>query len=344
MQNSKGALFVFIMVLAVVAAVFYGAQKVLASENHKHKDRHDDHGDDHDTSESGEKNEHDSDHGEESQSQGVIRMSVESQELGNIKVRPIEVKPLVQKVLVNGRVAQDVENVKHIHSQKSGDVQKTFVRLGQTVKAGAGLCSIIDHKGGEVIDIKAPISGTIIAEFVKKGDHVDGTNALYTIADMAHLSAHFDVYEKDLVHIQLGQKMKVFPMSFPDLSFSAEIVFISPRVDESTFTTRIKVFVDNSSQLLKFGMSVRGEIEVVEGSSYLTLPSDAVQSVEGKDIVFVQRDKEIFEKRRIEIKSKTSQNAAIVGDLRKGEPVVISGAFILKSKLLESEMEHAHDH
>ncbi len=315
-------------------------------DQHDEEDGHDGH--DHDSkpskSESGKKNEDGHDHGEESHDEGVIEMSEESQKLGNIKVMPIQSEPLVQKVLVNGRIAQDVENVKHVHSAKSGNVKETFVSLGQTISMGEKLCSINAQNAGEVIEIKAPISGTIIAEFVKRDDHVDGTNALYTIADMTRLSANFDVYEKDLGHIQLGQKMKVFPITFPDRSFFAEIVFISPRVDESTFTTRIKAFVDNPVQLLKLGMSVRGEIEVVEDSSYLTLPSDAVQTVEGKDVVFVQTDKETFEKHVVDIKAKTSKEAAISGELKKGDQVVVSGAFILKSKLLESEMEHAHDH
>ena len=330
MRNFKIVFFVFIAVFGAAAVAFYGARKVSASENHKHEEGHNDH-DGHD-------------HGEELHDEDVIEMSEESQKLGNIKVMPIESKSLVQKILVNGRIAQDVENVKHAHSTKSGNVKETFISLGQMVEAGARLCSINAQNGGEDIEIKAPISGTIIAEFIKEGDHVDGTNALHTIADMTRLSANFDVYEKDLAHIQLGQKMKVFPITFPDRSFSAEIVFISPRVDESTFTTRIKAFVDNPVQLLKLGMSVRGEIEVVEDSSYLTLPSDAVQNVEGKDVVFVQTDKETFEKRVVDIKSKTSKEAAISGELKKGDQVVISGAFILKSKLLESEMEHAHDH
>lgn len=355
----------FIAVFGVATVAFYGARKVSAEENHNHEDGHDDHekhghenkkqklvsdqkkdehAEDHSQSEEGEKDEHGHDDGEESHEEGVVKLSEESQKLGNIKVMTIESEPLIQKVLVNGRIAQDVENVKHVHSAKSGNVRDSFVSLGQSIKAGERLCSIAAQTGGETIEIKAPISGTIIAEFVKKGDHVDGTNALYTIADMTRLSANFDVYEKDLAHIQLGQNMKVFPITYPDRSFTAEIVFISPRVDESTFTTRIKAFVDNPVQLLKLGMSVRGEIEVVEDSSYLTLPAGAVKNIEGEDIVFVKTDKETFEKRAVNIKSKTKKEAAISGDLKKGDSVVVSGAFILKSKLLESEMEHAHDH
>jgi biotin carboxyl carrier protein len=343
MRKFKIFFIVLIAVFSVATIVFYGVKKVVASEKHNHEEGEEDH-EGHDNRDEKEDQHAGPGHDEESHNEGTIQLSEESQKLGNIKTMPIESELLIQKVMVNGRIAQDVENVKHVHSVKSGNVQKTFVSLGQAIEAGTRLCTVQTQNSDELIEIESPVSGTIIAEFVKKGDHVDGTNALYTIADMTRLSANFDVYEKDLAHIQLGQKMNLFPITYPEQSFPAEIVFISPRVDESTFTTRIKAFVDNPVQLLKLGMSVQGEIEVVEDSSYLTLPSDAIQNVEGENVVFVQNNNETFEKRVIDIKSKTSKEAAISGELKKGERVVVSGAFILKSKLLESEMEHAHDH
>ncbi len=359
MKNFKMFFIVLVTVLGIAAIISYGTTKVIASDGHKHEDEHEpedehhdehdehkghDHEDTHSPAAKTEKDEHGHDHGEESHDEGVIKLSLGSQKLGGIEVKPIESEPFVQKVLVNGRIAQDVENVTHVHSETAGQVAECYVTLGQPVEEGDRLCGVSVKNSEDVFEVKAPVSGTIIAEFIKKGDHVDGTNALYTIADMTRLPANFDVYEKDLAHVQSGQKMNVYPIAFPDRSFSAKIVFISPRVDESTFTTRIKAFVDNPEQLLKLGMSLRAEIEVVDEASYLTVPSDAVQNVEGEDVVFVRTDAETFEKRAVEVKSRTSKEAAVFGDLKKGEQVVVNGAFILKSKILEGEMEHAHDH
>jgi len=338
MKNSRIILIGFVVVLGITLAAVYGSKKVIASEKHKHEDDHDDHGRE-------EHEGHGHEHGEEEhEEESIIKLSIESQKLGNIEVMPIKSESLAKKILVNGRIAQDVETVKHVHPSKSGEITESFVSLGQLVDKGTRLCVVSVQNSNEVVEVMAPVSGTVIAEFVKTGDHVDSANALYTIADMTRLSANFDVYEKDLAHVKSGQKMTVYPMSYPDRSFSAEIVFISPRVDESTYTTRIKSFVDNPAGLLKLGMSVRGEIDVVDDASYLKVPADAVQNVEGESVVFVQTDDETFEKREVDVKSKTSKEAAISGSLEKGEKVVVEGAFILKSKLLESEMEHAHDH
>jgi multidrug efflux pump subunit AcrA (membrane-fusion protein) len=375
MKNFRVIFIAFVVILVVMGLTVYGSRKVIASEGHKHEDVHDDRekdgheGRDHETKKednAGHKQEengheghgHDAGHSQEKRGKvdehghsqgeeeddGIIKLSIESQKLGSIEVMPVESEPLARKILVNGRVAQDVETVKHVHPVQSGRITESFVSLGQIVTKGTRLCIISAQNSNEVMEVTAPVSGTIIAEFVRPGDHVDSADALYTIADMTRIPANFDVYEKDLAHIKLGQKMKAYPISYPDRSFPAEIVFISPRVDESTYTTRIKSFVDNPVGLLKLGMSVRGEIEVMDDAFYLKVPADAVQNLQGKSIIFVQTDEETFEKREVDVKSKTSKEAAIAGALKKGEKVVVKGAFILKSKFLESEMEHAHDH
>ena len=255
----------------------------------------------------------------------------------------VQSKPLIQKIPVHGRISQDVETVIHVYSERSGTVGERFVTLGQMVSRGELLCVLTDSDNA-TSKLTVPMAGTIIAEFIKTGDRIDKTTALYTIADMSKLSANFDIYEKDLAHVKLGQKMNVYLMAYPDRLFSAEIIFISPRVDESTFTTRIKATIDNSDQLIKLGMSVRGEIETSDETSYIKVPTVAVQNIEGKDIVFVQTGQEIFEMRAVAVNLRASGQAALTGNLNKGDRVVVEGAFILKSKLLESEMEHSHDH
>jgi multidrug efflux pump subunit AcrA (membrane-fusion protein) len=345
MKNSRSFLISFIIILGIVLMAVYGSKRVIASEGHSHDDaregqERDEHG--HLHGEEGHEDEHAGE--DEHEEEGIIKMPVESQELAGIQVMPIQSESLTQKILVNGRVAQDVETVKHVYPFTSGKITESFVVLGQIVQKGDRLCVISAQNSNESREVIAPVSGTIIAEFIKSGDSVDSASALYTIADMTRLSATFDVYEKDLANIKLGQKMSVYPTSYPDRAFPADIVFISPRVDESTYTTRIKSFVDNPGGLLKLGMSVHGEIEVVNEESYLTVPSDAVQNLQGESVVFVQVDEETFEKRTVDVKSKTSKETAVAGSLKKGDQIVVQGAFILKSMLLESEMEHAHDH
>lgn len=305
----------------------------------KKKDSHKGHADEHGAGG------HD-DHGEEEggHEEGVIKLSQDSQELGKFKLTAVKSSPLTSKISVTGRIAQDVENVAYVFPSAHGKIQKCYAQLGSIVKKDEILCVMKLESSGELLAIKSPSQGAVIAEFVKAGEHVDQTTSIYTIADMSKLWANFDIYEKDIGQVSLGQKIFVYPVAYPNKKFEGEVVFISPRVDESTYTVKIKALVDNSNQLLKLGMFVRGDVIHQDEESYLIIPSEALQSVEGKKVVFVKSGEDAFQVREVKVKSANKDQAAISEGIKEGEMVVTSGSFILKSKLLESEMEHAHSH
>ncbi len=304
----------------------------------KKKDSHKGHADEHGAGG------HD-DHGEEEGGEeGVIKLSKDSQELGRFKLTVVKSLPLTSKISVTGRVAQDVENVAYVFPSTHGKIEKCFAQLGAVVKKDEILCVMKLEKSGELLAIKSPAQGAVIAEFVKAGEHVDQTTSIYTIADMSKLWANFDIYEKDIGQVSLGQKIVVYPIAYPLKKFEGEIVFISPRVDESTYTVKIKALVENKDQLLKLGMFVRADVIHQDEERFLIVPAESLQSVEGKQVVFIKNAQNAFEAREVKVKSINKDQAAIREGIKEGEMVVTSGSFILKSKMLESEMEHAHSH
>ncbi len=294
-----------------------------------------------------EKDEHGHDHGEEGHEDehedGPIELSEESQELGGIKTAIVGSSSFASKVSVSGRIAQDVEEVKYVFASESGTIKECRANLGGQVKEGETVCVATVNSNNQSIEIKAPISGTVISEFIKKGEHVDETTAIYAIADLSKLWANFDVYEKDIGFVKLGQKMLVYPLSYPDKTLEGEVVFISPRVDESTYTVKIRAVVDNTNDLLKLGMSVRGDILGEADGSVLTIPSEAIQTVENKTVVFKKMEKG-FEPQEVKVLSQTKESAAIQEGVSKGDEIVVKGSFILKSKMMASEMGHDHAH
>mgnify|MGYP001596759858 CR=1 FL=1 len=302
-------------------------------DSHKEHADHDGHSDHDDHAEE-----------EEGHEEGVIKLSKDSQELGKFKVKEAESAPLTNKIPVTGRIAQDVENVTYVFPSGDGKIEKCFAHLGSVVKNDEILCVMKNENSEELTEIKSPSAGVIIAEFINAGEHVDEATSIYTVADVTKLWANFDVYEKDIGSVSLGQKILIYPVSYPNKKFEGEIVFISPRVDESTYTVKIKVLVENTDLLLKLGMFVRGEIVVKDEENYVIVPSEALQSVEGKTVVFVKSGPESFEVREVSVKLANKEQAAILSGIKEGEMVVTQGSFILKSKLLESEMEHAHSH
>lgn len=279
---------------------------------------------------------------EEESASDYIGVSLEipqkTQELIGLKTAQVESSETVEKVSVNGRIAQDVEQVVEVFAPEAGIVRKCSTPIGSVVSKGEVVCVIESENSKSLIEIKAPSSGVMIADYEKVGEKVDTISPIHTIADLSKLSANFDVYENDIGKVKIGQRVLVYSTAYPDQPFEGEIVFISPRVDESSFTIKIRVQIDNPDYLLKPGMFVRGEIIVEDQQAHLTVPLDAVQNLDGIDVVFVQDEKESFVPTVVAVKYTSRKQKTIVGEMHEGDLVVVDGAYILKSKIMENEI------
>jgi Cu(I)/Ag(I) efflux system membrane fusion protein len=167
-----------------------------------------------------------------------------------------------------------------------------------------------------------------------------------TIANPDILRASFNVYEKDLAGIKLGQKVLVKSIAYPDRIFEGEIVFISPAVDENTRAIKIRVDVKNEEHLLKFGMFVTGDIVVPVSEPVLTIPEVAIQEIEDVPVVFVpsKEEKDEFNVQKVKPGQTVEEQVEILSGLSEGEEIVGKGSFYLKSELLKGELEEGHAH
>ncbi len=247
------------IIFILACAVFLAAGRTSGNErDHRHDDgEHQEEGHHHD--------EHDHDHGghgegEDHHDEEGVTLSAEAQRSAGLKTVTAEPAAFAEKISVTGRIAQDVENIHYVISPASGVLKKCPHSLGAAVKKDDVLCRIQPLDAGEAVELKSPAHGVIIADFVNAGERVDTVSPIHTVADYSKLAASFDIYEQDIRHVKPGQKVNVSAPAYPGHMFAGEVVFISPRVDESTFTVKIRVNIDNQDLLLKPGMSVRGDI------------------------------------------------------------------------------------
>jgi cobalt-zinc-cadmium efflux system membrane fusion protein len=75
------------------------------------------------------------------------------------------------------------------------------------------------------------------------------------------------------------------------------------------------------------------------------VPSSAIQEHEGEKFVFVQIGEGLFKRRDVMVGRSSDGAVEITAGLGEGEPVVVQGAFALKSEMLGAsvaEAGHAH--
>ena len=74
------------------------------------------------------------------------------------------------------------------------------------------------------------------------------------------------------------------------------------------------------------------------------LPAQAIQEIDGHDVVFVEEEDGHFEAREVEVRDRSGIQALLTSGIEPGERIVTEGAFALKSELEKSELGEGHAH
>ena len=186
--------------------------------------------------------------------------------------------------------------------------------------------------------IRAPFAGAVIKVSAGAGEVVDSSAELFSIADLSRVQVQAQVYEKDLGRVQRGQLASIRVDAYPDERFSGRIVSIGDTIDPQTRTTTVRCEVANPKGLLKLDMFAAVDLPTAVSAKALTVPSDAIQTVEGKTVVFVRTAPTTFELRVVERGRTAGPMTEILRGLKVGDPVVTKGAFQVKSAQQAKEL------
>jgi len=186
--------------------------------------------------------------------------------------------------------------------------------------------------------IRAPFAGVIIHMAAAPGDVVESGAELFSLANLSTVYVQAQVYEKDLGQVRLGQPAFITLDSYPGEHFTGSVASIGDLIDTQTRTAAVRCQVANPSGRLKLDMLATVQFPTLTKRATLSVPSDAVQTVEGKSVVFIRISPSRFSIRQIETGITSEGRTQIVRGVRDGEPVVSKGAFAVKSVLLGKEL------
>lgn len=187
--------------------------------------------------------------------------------------------------------------------------------------------------------IRAPFAGVIIRVAAAPGDVVEAGAELFSVADLSTVYVQAQVYEKDLGQVRVGQTASISIDSYPGEHFTGRVASISDLIDLQTRTAAVRCQVANPSARLKLDMLANVQFPTSMKRAALSVPTDALQDIEGKPTVFVRTSPSQFSARQVETGSSTDGRIEITRGLKEGEPVVSKGAFAVKSVLLGKELK-----
>ena len=189
------------------------------------------------------------------------------------------------------------------------------------------------------LQITSPIDGRVIERDAITGQHILPERMLFTVADLSTLWAVLDAREPDLPLLATGRKVRIRTSVYAGRTWDGRIIHVGDVVDEKSRTVKVRVETPNDGLLLKPNMYIQGEVlEAVSTRGVLTVPAEAVQTINGEPVVFMRLGTDRFVVRPVEPGERDGNRRIILRGLDGSEAVVVTGAFNLKAEILKSSL------
>ena len=280
--------------------------------------------------------------------EGEVLAHLESPEVGTTRAELTEANALLEIARENfereSRLeAQGISSRREV-LEAEAELRRVEARRRSAEERLRLLGAPADGEGGH-FDIVAPYDGVVVESHAARGEVVGPANQLFTIADLTRLWIELDIFERDFSSVTQGQDVEVTTVAWPGRSFAARIVYVGDILDVRSRTVRARVELDNSDGALKPGMFATAFIQTAAGETVVGVPRDAVQNVEGNDIVWVPEDEPgAFVATPVLLGGELPGGMVeIESGLGAGEPLVVVGAFTLKAELAKGEFG-GHEH
>lgn len=174
----------------------------------------------------------------------------------------------------------------NISAETTSHVAKVDVKSGDTVAAGDKIAEL--ENGNNII---APLSGTISAINIAAGDKVTAQTQVATIVDTSNFYIEVSVNEIDAQQLKVGQSVDI-TINALSLNTTGKVTDISVEgtVSNSTTNFTVEIQLDEQNASYRTNMSAQVDILVANATDALSVPIDAVQTVNGKKVVMVKKD------------------------------------------------------
>jgi RND family efflux transporter MFP subunit len=187
------------------------------------------------------------------------------------------------------------------------------------------------------IEVRAPVTGFVLARNVFPNLRFDRNTELYRIADISQVWIVADLFENEAQYFTYGVTARVTLSGTSGKIFHPRVTEVLPQVDPATRTFKVRMETDNPGYLLRPDMFVDVELPVKLPPT-IVVPADAVVDSGVKKVVYVDKGNGVFEPRKVETGWRAGDQVEIVKGLMIGERIVVSGTFLIDS---ESRMRAA---
>ncbi|SFS33096.1 efflux RND transporter periplasmic adaptor subunit [Lutibacter maritimus] len=236
-----------------------------------------------------------------------------------------------QKTLFNEKITSEKNYLKAESDYKSSLAQ--FNGLGQKLRLmNININNVKAGKFTSTIPVYAPINGSVTQVYASVGKFMNESDVLVEIIDDLHKHIELVIFEKDVMNVKEGQKIR---FKLPENStnwYDAEVHLIGKAIDEKNRTVKVHGHLENEKQDFLVGMFVEAEI-VTNELQRMALPISAIIEEDNSYAILLlteQKDGNYqFEKRTVEIGLKNENFVEVLDSENslKDKQILVKGVF-----------------
>lgn len=273
---------------------------------------------------------------------------LESPEVGQIRAEETEAQELVKIASENFAREQRLATQGISSRKELLDAEAELRRQQARLRSAESRLAVLGagHGGDGQFAVTAPFDGVVVSRDASLGEMTTPQDTLFIVADLSRVWIELDIFERDLTRVREKQHVVVRTTAYPDRTFEGRIAYVGPVLDPARRTVRARIDVPNRDGALRPGMFADATIMVgTDGTPTVVLPVDAVQDMDGRKVIFVPGPKPgQFVPKSVELGDAVDSGRVMIrSGLPVGAPVVVRGAFVLRSELAKGEIgEHGH--
>ena len=223
---------------------------------------------------------------------------------------------------------------------KSKDARATPERLIAAAESRLRQWNITDEQIAEIeqkrqpeetLTLRSPFRGVVQEVPAHQGVNVKIGDHLIDIADLSVVWVSAEFYESELSMLKTGQAVTVTSSSYPNDKFKGQVAVISPFLDQTKRTAKVRVDIPNPDFKLQPGMYANVELGMDMGEG-LVVPASAVMPTGSREIAFVDKGGGKLEARVVELGEQIGDHYEVKSGLAEGERVIASANFLIDAE------------
>ena len=188
--------------------------------------------------------------------------------------------------------------------------------------------------------LRSPFNGVVVEKHLSQGEAVKEDANAFLVSDLSTVWVEIVVTAKDLESVRVGQPVTI-KSAAGSASVTGKVSYVGSLLGEQTRTASARVVIDNPGLAWRPGLFVN--VALVRGTkeAAVAVAADAVQTIEGKTVVFTKVPKG-FQAQPVTLGASDGKNVEIVAGLSAGAQYVATGSFVVKAEQGKSSAEHEH--